>query len=164
MRYIGIDPGTQCGWAVLDEDGNRLVSGEWNLSGNRWEGAGMRFVKLQVALRKLIEAHINPDDVLEDNIRLGIEEVRAHQGTDAAHVYGGILASVQLICESFRLPYMGIPVATAKRVATGKGNSGKPNMLSAAMDRWKPDDWPIPFGENEVDALWIAEALRQQLS
>ena len=57
IRYIGIDPGSSCGWAVLDEDGKRVASGTWDLKPKRHQGAGMRYVRCARMLRELLEAY-----------------------------------------------------------------------------------------------------------
>lgn len=76
------------------------------------------------------------------------EEVRRHLGTDAAHIYGGLLATLQAWCEENSIPYRGVPVGTIKKHATGKGNAGKTEMIEAAKSRgFSPKD------DNEADAL-----------
>src|SRR5512137_1201276 len=79
MIVLGIDPGTHCGWAVLDTDHGRLASGVWDLSSRRHEGGGMRFVRLHQYLREIAQAYSRIGAVV-------YEEVRRHQGVDAAHV------------------------------------------------------------------------------
>ena len=145
---LGLDLGTACGWAVLNANGDRRASGTWNLAPRRFEGAGMRWVRLGTLLGELLDA--NPGAVL------AVEEVRHHAGTDAAHLYGGALAVVQRVCEERQVPYAGIPVATVKRVATGKGNADKAAMVAAALHRWG-----AVADDNDADALWIAETWRQ---
>lgn len=151
--YIGLDPGTAMGWAVLNAEGKRLASGEWDLSTNRFEGGGMRYVKCQSALRKLIAAYDAND------LAVGIEEVRFIKQTDSAQVYGGILAACHIVCEELEIPYQGRPVKAVKKFATGTGNAGKPMMVAAAKKRWGHADT-----DNEADALWVAESLRQELT
>jgi Holliday junction resolvasome RuvABC endonuclease subunit len=132
-------------------DGKRLASGVWNLKPSRHEGGGMRFVRLRRYLCELLDA--NAGEVL-----LGYEEVRRHAGTDAAHIYGGIVAVVQSVCEERTIPYQGVPVGTIKRLATGKGNADKTAMVAAAVVRF----WPVT-DDNEADALWCAAALDKEL-
>lgn len=55
-----------------------------------------------------------------------------------------------------------IPPAELKRFATGKGNAKKPEMRAAAQARWPEHDL-TPYGDDEVDALWVAEAGRSRL-
>lgn len=152
MRYIGIDPGTHCGYALLDESGACLASGTWDLAARRHEGGGMRFVRLERYLLDLL-----PEGA---GARLAYEEVRRHRGVDAAHVYGGIVAVIAKVCEQAEVPYMGIPVGTVKKLATGKGNADKQAMHDAAGKRWP--EQVVDF--DGADALWISEALRQELS
>jgi hypothetical protein len=79
---------------------------------------------------------------------LWFEEVRRHAGTDAAHVYGGLMATLTAWAELRGVPYEGVPVGTIKRHAAGKGNAGKPAMIAAAVARgYSPAD------DNEADAL-----------
>ena len=147
MRYLGIDPGSACGWAVLDSDGSRVASGTWKLDNRRGDGAGMRYVRLERLVRELLEAYDGP---------LAYELVAAHKGTQAAHIYGGIVATITRVCEDVGRAYAGVGVGTIKKVATGKGNANKEAMMLAAQKRW-PD---YAGDDNEADSLWVAECLR----
>lgn len=107
----------------------------------------MRFLKARRQFRDLLETW-SPGCVV-------FEEVRRHRGVDAAHVYGGLLAILQTVCEEREVPYSGIPVATIKRAATGRGGgkgTGKAEMIAAANERWGLD----LDDDNEADALWCA--------
>ena len=150
MRVLGIDPGTCCGWAVLDPDGARLASGTWDLKPRRHDGGGMRYVYLRRYLAELCTA-LEPQAI-------GYEAVRRHRGVDAAHVYGGIVATLTAVAESRTIPYQGLPVAQVKRAATGKGNASKEMMVEAAQAKWGPVS-----GHDEADALWIAWLLLQEV-
>jgi len=137
MKILAIDPGTHCGYAL-----SPFESGVWDLSPRRYEGGGMRFVKLR---NYLIKACEGVDMVV-------FEEVRGHKGTDAAHVYGGIVAIITEHCELKEIPYSGIPVGTIKKYATGKGNSNKEAMVKAAKERWPDIDL---VDDNQADALHL---------
>ena len=76
------------------------------------------------------------------------EEVRRHVGVDAAHVYGGLMATLTTWCEHHRIPYQGVPVGTIKKHATGKGNASKNEMVASARARGH-----TPADDNEADAL-----------
>lgn len=142
---LAFDPGTKCGWCCRHSE-DRIDSGVWNLKGGRFEGGGMRFLRLRGYLRELLD---NTQPAL-----VAFEEVRRHMGTDAAHVYGGILAVITEECEVRQIPYHGIPVATVKKYATGKGNAKKDAMMMAAKAKWGREF----KDDNEADARWIAEA------
>ncbi len=137
MKILAIDPGTKCGYAMSSTE-----SGVWNLSPRRHEGGGMRFFRLR---NYLVSACEGADLVV-------YEEVRGHKGTDAAHIYGGIVAIIQEHCEMHSIPYSGIPVGTIKKFATGKGNSDKVTMLATARKAWPLT--PI-VDDNQADALWL---------
>ena len=145
---LGIDPGTNCGWAV--HDGRTIVAaGVWNLKGGRFEGGGMRFVRLRFSLDQLNLAF--PTIVL-----VAYEEVRRHMGVDAAHIYGGIIAVLAAWCEDHKpaaIAYEAIPVGSIKKLATGKGNADKAKMIAAARVKWGG----LIGDDNEADARWIAE-------
>jgi Holliday junction resolvasome RuvABC endonuclease subunit len=141
-----------CGWAVLDEHGELVASGVWDLKPRRHEGGGMRYYRLHGLLMELIGIE-RPEAIF-------YEEVRRHAGTDAAHIYGGIVGKVAEIGERETIPYAGIPVATAKRCATGKGNADKGMMIRAACCRWPNRD---PIDDNEADARFVALAGMKEL-
>lgn len=142
MKMLALDLGTLTGWAC-SADGV-VTSGTVDLKGGRYEGGGMRYLRFRDWLTRMHElVHF---DVVH------YEEVRRHLGADAAHVYGGLLAHLTAWCEERKVAYLGIPVGTIKKHATGKGNAGKQQMIAAATARgWHPAD------DNEADALWILD-------
>ena len=79
---------------------------------------------------------------------LHFEEVRRHVSTDAAHAYGGFLATLTAWCEHHQIPYQGVPVGTIKKHATGKGNAGKDDVIASVRARGH-----APGDDNEADAL-----------
>jgi Holliday junction resolvasome RuvABC endonuclease subunit len=89
--------------------------------------------------------------------RIVFEEVRAHAGTDAAHIYGGFLGHLSSWCEERGVAYEGVPVGTIKRFATGRGNADKAAMVAAMQARGF-----APADDNEADAiallLWATES------
>lgn len=117
-----LDLGTRSGWAMRTNLGT-VAHGFIDLKGGRFEGGGMRFLRFGRWLDQLHEA--NP--VAE----VAFEEVRRHLGVDAAHVYGGLMATLTAWCEQNAIPYSGIPVGTIKRAVTGTGNAGKGRVIEA---------------------------------
>ena len=144
MGILAIDPGTHCGWAYAS--GKAVVSGVWELKGSRFEGGGMRYVRM----RRFLEEFGQSID------QVAFEEVRGHKGTDAAHIYGGIVAMLTAWCEERSIPYEGIPVGTVKKRATGKGNADKPAVLAAARARW-PEQALGDKDYDRADALWVLD-------
>lgn len=88
------------------------------------------------------------------------EQARRHAGVQAAHVYGAITGRLQEICEKRGLNYTTVEVGQVKATATGKGNSAKSAMVSAANERWGLKLGPKD--ENEADARWIAETAAKE--
>jgi Holliday junction resolvasome RuvABC endonuclease subunit len=82
--------------------------------------------------------------------RVVFEEVRRHAGTDAAHAYGGFLATLSSWCEEHEVPYQGVPVGTIKRFIAGKGNADKEAVIAAVRARGF-----APADDNEADAIAI---------
>lgn len=137
---LALDLGTNTGWALQAADG-LTVSGTEIFRQDRWSGGGMRYLRFR---HWLGEVATNTG-----GIELVVyEEVRRHAGTDAAHVYGGFLATLTAWCEDRSVAYEGVPVGTWKRYATGKGNAGKDAVIAAMRARgFSPAD------DNEADAL-----------
>lgn len=146
---LAFDIGTQMGWSVRSDKTGKHISGEWDLSGNRFEGGGMRFLKFKSELNKILKLHGNPRFI-------AYEEVRRHLGTDAAHIYGGFQGILTDLCEERGISYCAYPVGTVKKFATGKGNSSKSKMVKAANEKWDKK-FTVKKNENEVDARWVAE-------
>jgi Holliday junction resolvasome RuvABC endonuclease subunit len=137
---LALDLGTTTGWALQDADG-LIVSGNKSFKPGRFDGGGMRYLRFVNWLDELnhLAGPINA---------IWFEEVRRHAGTDAAHAYGGFLATLTSWGERYAIPYAGVPVGTIKLHATGKGNANKDAMIKAVEARgFNPKD------DNEADAI-----------
>lgn len=145
---LALDLGTTTGWALHESPGH-ITSGSESFKPQRFEGGGMRFLRFRGWLAEVA--------ALSGGVaRIVFEEVRAHAGTDAAHIYGGFLGMLTAWCEEHDVPYEGVPVGTIKRYATGKGNADKAKMVAAIRTRGF-----APADDNEADAiallLWATE-------
>ena len=139
---LALDLGTTSGWALRDRTG-RITSGSQSFKPQRFEGGGMRYLRFG---RWISEIQTSVSELQF----LYFEEVRRHAGTDAAHVYGGLMATLTAWAELRGVPYAGVPVGTIKRFATGKGNASKDAVLAAMRQRgFQPAD------DNEADAIAI---------
>lgn len=139
---LALDLGTFTGWALYFK-GCRL-SGIWNNKPGRYDGGGMRFLRFIKALDELQALH--PIEMIY------FEEVRRHAGTDAAHVYGGLMGVLTAWCEQKKVPYQGVPVGTIKKFWTGKGNADKAAMIAEACKRGY-----CTADDNEADAIALRE-------
>jgi hypothetical protein len=137
---LALDLGTTTGWALRDQDGG-ITSGTMTFRPSRFEGGGMRYLRFRGWLTEMA-------GLARGLSRIAFEEVRAHAGTDAAHLYGGFLAHLSAWCEERGIAYEGVPVATIKRFATGKGNADKAAMIAAMRARGF-----APADDNEADAI-----------
>jgi len=135
-----LDLGTQTGWAMKCESG--IKSGSVSFSTKRNEGGGMRYLRFKRWL-----------DSMDTGIaEIHFEEVRRHAGTQAAHVYGGLMGTLTAWCEEHSIPYSSVPVGVIKKSWTGKGNAGKDEMIAEAKRRgFNPAD------DNHADALALLE-------
>ena len=137
---LALDLGTTCGWALSTHD-SIITSGSESFKPQRFEGGGMRYLRFKRWLTEVKQCSGGIDTVY-------FEEVRRHVGVDAAHAYGGFLATLTAWCEHHSIPYQGVPVGTIKKYATGKGNASKEQMIASIRVRGhKPAD------DNEADAL-----------
>jgi hypothetical protein len=139
---LALDLGTTTGWALRAHDG-LIISGTVSFRPSRYDGGGMRYLRFTNWLSEL-------DQLSGPIAAIWYEEVRRHVGTDAAHVYGGLMATLTAWAELRGVPYQGVPVGTIKIHATGKGNAPKEAMIAAARARgFSPSD------DNEADAIAI---------
>lgn len=138
---MAVDLGTVTGWAT--RIAGCIQSGTVSFRPSRYDGGGMRYLRFQAWL----------DDVATqapDLSAIYFEEVRRHIGTDAAHIYGGLLATLTAWCEQRGIAYQGVPVGTIKKFIAGKGNADKQAVIGAVRTRgYKPVD------DNEADAIAI---------
>lgn len=142
QTLLALDLGTTTGWALRARDG-LITSGTASFRSGRFDGGGMRYLRFTNWLTEL--------DRLSGPISaIWFEEVRRHVGTDAAHVFGGMLATLTAWAELRGVPYEGVPVGTWKRRVCGKGNASKEAIIAAIRARgFRPAD------DNEADALAI---------
>jgi hypothetical protein len=134
---LSLDLGTTTGWALRSHDG-LITSGTVSFRPSRYDGGGMRYLRFRSWL----------DRIAADAGGLAaiyFEEVRRHVGTDAAHLYGGFLATLSAWCEQRTIAYQGVPVGTIKRHVADKAA-----VMAAVRARgFSPAD------DNEADAIAI---------
>ena len=140
MVILTLDLGTTTGWALRADDGF-VTSGSELFRPHRFEGGGMRYLRFKRWLTEIKQSCERIDAVY-------FEEVRRHIGVDAAHAYGGFMATLTAWCEHHQIPYQGVPVGTIKKHATGKGNASKGEMIVAIRANGH-----APNDDNEADAL-----------
>ena len=153
LAILALDLGTTTGWALRAPEGP-IAHGFVSFKSQRFEGGGMRYLRFRRWLTELKASVATPQGLGA----VYFEEVRGHVGVDAAHVYGGLMATLTSWCEHHNIPYQGVPVGTIKKHATGRGNASKDEVIAAisALGHLVTDD-------NEADALallhWAMDTL-----
>jgi len=148
MSVLALDLGTDMGWAL--REGKSTFSGVNTFKPGRHEGAGMQFVRFrrwldEIAIRDEMKTRSKPGTGLT---AIYYEEVRRHKGTDAAQTYGGFWSHLVAWCQENSVPFLGVPVQTIKKFATGKGNADKQAVIDAVSERWHVTD-----SDDEADAI-----------
>lgn len=144
---LALDLGTLTGWALLSE--GKVVSGTFDMSPrNKHEKVGIRFLRFRKEfLPNFRKVH-----------KIYYEEVRRHEGTHAAHIYGGFWAILCAFCEENTIPLQPVEVAQWKMGLSCKGNASKKDVLAAIQKRgFNTNDY------NEADSLGILTYARKQL-
>jgi len=136
--FLALDLGTKTGFAYSAAKGV-VVSGTWKL-GDAKDKDG-RFARFREHLDRLHGATALT--------RIAFEDVKAHKGTQAAHIYGGFKATLFTWCKDNGLGKpIAVPVGTLKKYWCGKGNATKEMMIEQARRaHYEPDD------DNEADAI-----------
>lgn len=145
---LALDLGTKTGWAL--DTVPRITSGTEDFKQGKFAGGGQRFLAFErwVEAMLLHPAQHDGDTGHYNVTEVVFEAVRRHIGTDAAHIYGGLLAILTKTCESHGIPYLGVPVQTIKKFITGSGNASKDAVVDAVRSKgYKPTD------DNEADAI-----------
>ena len=139
---LALDLGTTTGWA-MQPVGGRIESSTVSFRPSRYDGGGMRYLRFRGWLNGMARDAAGLAAIY-------FEEVRRHAGTDAAHLYGGFLATLTSWCEQQGIAYQGVPVGTIKRFMTGKGNADKAAIIAAVRAQGF-----APADDNEADAIAI---------
>jgi len=143
QSVAAFDLGTHYGFAYRKQDGSIEANGHDLSKAGRIANDGFRYLQFEKHVRAIFQ-------YAEIEVAF-FEEVRAHSGVTAAHVWGGFKATLTKVCEDMGVAYCSIPVGTIKKVGTGSGNAGKERMLAAAQ-HYIPS---LPDDDNAADAFWI---------
>ena len=142
MTILALDLGKKVGWAANTPGG--ITSGVEDFSPQWSESAGMCLLRFKNWLERIT--------TMAQITEIRYELVQGHRGSAPARVWDGFWSHLMSWCEEGAIPCAGVPVATIKRHATGKGNSAKTAMMNAATSKgWKFTD------DNEADALWLLD-------
>jgi len=142
-NILALDLGTHTGWAIRDRDGDQIY-GTIKFPNRKKDHPGQRWRAFRAWLFSML---------LERQIHiLAYEDVRRHEGTSAAHVYGAFLALTQMVASPHGITLLPVGVGVIKKAWTGRGNASKQDMIAEAHRRgFKPDT------DNAADALAILD-------
>lgn len=135
-RVLALDVATHCGWCT------KTAHGVWDFTVKRDESSGMRLIRFKSKLREIID--------LED-INLVTFERSAGQHKSSLIIQSEIHGCLKTYLEEQGIEYRAFSAGEVKKHATGKGNSGKLEMIAAAIDKL---DY-MGMDDNEADAMWI---------
>jgi len=139
LRILALDPATHCGYAISHQ-----LYGVWDLTPKRDESIGMRLIRLRSKLNEILES---------ENINLVVFERPGGRNRGALIVHSELQGQIKIICEDHKIQYRAYSSQEIKKFATGKGNCGKPAMISAAQQKLGYQG----ENDNEADALWLLE-------
>ena len=142
ITILALDLGTKTGWAIHKRSGE-INSGTYNFAPKRFDGGGVRYLNFKRWLTELKNT-VGEIDFIQ------FEEVRSHAGVDAAHAYGGFLATLTAWAEHHDIPYSGVGVGVWKKSIIGKGNAAKEEVI-----KWAEKNGHTPKDDNNADALAI---------
>jgi crossover junction endodeoxyribonuclease RuvC len=96
-------------------------------------------------------------DSAATRVDLVVIEGYSYASKHQAHQVGEMGGVVRLALHDLGVPYVVLPPMVRAKLATGRGNAGKAEVLAAAIRRLGYDG----HDDNEADALWLLEAALQ---
>jgi len=115
----------------------------------RVEGPGARVLRFR---ERLIKAAAIVEHYGAQVVDVVWEEVRAHNGVTAAHVYGELRGELMSFAEQRGWSYRSVPVGWGKLVATGSGAGSKQAVAIGVRRQWPGLD---PDSLDASDALSV---------
>jgi len=143
MHILGLDLGTNTGWALMSEEGD-ISSGIQSFKKKRGDSPGMIFLKFYGWLTELLSD-------LENNEVLVAYEMAHHRGGRATEVGVGLVSQVQKYCALREFEHTSVHSSTLKKMATGNGKASKEEVQLAAENAF---GFTVQ-GDDQSDALWV---------
>lgn len=138
ITLLSLDLGMTTGFATWNHSGAK------NFAPKKLDGKGARWNKFYRWLIDIVES--------EGITTIAYERVDRHVGTQAAHVYGGFLALLEMVADVREIELICYGPGQIKKFATGKGNATKAAMVVAA-GKMRPA--AIIEDDNHADAICI---------
>ena len=146
IRILAIDQASNCGWA-MDKD----IYGTWDFNTRKDESLGMKWLRFRAKLKEVTE--------IQGTNVIAYERPAGQHANSIIHS-AKMIAIIETFCEENKIDYRCFSASEVKKFATGKGNAGKPLMISSAKEKlgYEGND------DNEADALWILELTKHSLN
>jgi len=147
MNTVGLDLSlTSTGYSVLGETGS--------INGTKLRGPE-RLIVIREKVRSLIEPLASPVVAIE-GYSFGSKNSQAH----ATGELGGV---VRVLLHELNVPYVEIPPTCRSKFATGKGNAGKSEVVSAISAK-TGIIWTGSGADDMCDAWILEEMIRVKLN
>lgn len=157
MKILAIDPGSKCGWAIIEDSESSVVeSGVQVFDLKRGESAGMRFIRFRKWLNGLMDFW-KPG--------LVVYEQAHHRGGAATELCVGFVTRILEIAAEYGANHTSCHSMTLKKWATGKGNADKTKMIETVHQKLAFRNMPTIeiIDDNHADAillgLWASEPI-----
>jgi Holliday junction resolvasome RuvABC endonuclease subunit len=132
---LALDIATKTGWKTKN------ASGTWDLKPNRGESDGMRILRFRAKVAEICEL---------EQIKVIAYERPAGMHKASIMVASELVGALKVLAIEKGIEVACYSATEIKKDATGKGNSGKPEMIQAAIDLgYNPKD------DNEADAIHL---------
>lgn len=152
--YIGLDPGTNCGWAVLDKKGNRVESGTWvrrPRKGQEPMSLGQLLAQQLDQVDSLCSSYANkPCLFIFENVQF------SSGGSRSSHIMGVMKAATELTVSFYdEVSWLPVGVPTWKKKVLGNAKASKKEYLEYANIRFRLE--LRMKHEDEASALCLAQ-------
>jgi len=146
VKILALDLATKTGWAHSSGS-----SGVQSFALRRGDSPGMRYLQLGAWLSRVYKTE--PFDLL-------VYEQPHYRGGHATEVLVGMVTKCQEWVAENKMEVTSRHTSEVKKHATGKGNSGKEEMMKAAWEKWPSLDL---IDDNHVDALWLLDLVMSEM-
>ncbi len=146
LKILALDLAAKTGWSV-----DNVTYGMENFTPRSGESAGWKLIRFKSFLIKILET---------EKINLVVYERAGGRFKNDIMSSAKFIAVLEIVCIEQKIEYRAYSAGEIKLHATGKGNSGKPAMIKAAIRKFKK---PIT-DDNIADAMWLCDLAKKDLS
>lgn len=142
MRIMGLDPSSNTGYVILDEDGNLVKAGVAFF--NSLDDRFARYEKYEHKVYRLI---------CDYEVDLVIIEGYSYSGKFNNSFQYELGTVYRMMMYKHDILFLEVPPTSLKKFVTGKGNSKKDLLMLGVYKLWDFD----PSDDNEADAYGLAQ-------